>query len=234
MSNANIFISLYNKTDHYLKEQIRQERNYSFSRKLDIVAESNALVRRYRTSLKQFGQLRNAIVHEYRDEQIIAEPTESVVSEFQSIYNKITRPESAINVVGTHVVSIQKDCVVERAIRIMSENDISQVPVIGEEGFLGMFTPSMLFKTICEAQGEHLNSIMKSRMDEILKYSDRHRKVKFLNRHSSVFDVVEIYENTALKDHQIDAIIITESGEVHEMPLGIITDSDLPEIMKFI
>jgi len=234
MSNANTFLSLYNKTDHFLKEQLNIDRNRSFSRMLDEASESSTLVRRYRQTLKQFGQLRNAIVHEYRDGEIIAEPTENAVEEFQQIYQKLTRPERVLSVVGTSVVCLKKDESIEQAINLMNKHDYSQIPVIDDSGFIGMFTSGMLLKTLGEHQRDVSTDFMLFRMDEVLKYNDRFRQVKFLARTATVYDVLEIFEETALKDHQIDAILITESGDSHQMPIGIITDSDLPELLKYI
>ncbi len=79
-----------------------------------------------------------------------------------------------------------------------------------------------------------IESVLDVRLDEVLTYNDRYRQVRFLPpKHATVHDVIEIYEETALKDHQIDAILITETGgQQHQMPIGIITDSDIPTLLN--
>ncbi len=124
MSNANAFLSLYNKTDHHLKEKYDIDRNMSFSRMLDEVAVKSAYIRKYRQTLKQFGQLRNAIVHEYRDGQVIAEPTVKALDEFQNIYNKISKPKRALDIVGTSVVRISKNESIGVALEMMSKKQL--------------------------------------------------------------------------------------------------------------
>lgn len=234
MSNANVFLSLYNKTDHMLKEKYDLDRNLSFYRTLDEAAERSSIVRRYRRTLKQFGQLRNAIVHEYRDGEIIAEPTESAVTEFQQIYDKLSRPRRVLDIVGTHVVTVERSDLIGTAMDIMSEHDYSQVPVVGESGFVGLFTSSVLFRALADIDAGSTGTIQElrqRRMDDVLSYSDRFRQVKFLPRTASIYDVLELFEDTALKDHQLDAVLLTESGDASQMPVGIVTDSDLPEIL---
>ena len=232
MSNANDFLSLYNKTDHHLKEKYKIDRNMSFSRMLDEVAVKSAYVRKYRETLKQFGQLRNAIVHEYRDGQVIAEPTKKALEEFQSIYNKISKPKRALDVVGTHIERISKSDSIREALDIMSKHNYSQIPVIGDDGFIGMFSPVHLIGVLSKSNTGSIDSVMNTRMDEVLTFNDRHRQVKFISKKATVHDAIEIYEQTALKDHQIDAILITETGQSHQMPIGIITDSDIPALLN--
>lgn len=232
MSNANTFLSLYNKTDHYLKEKHEIDRTTSFFRMLDEVAVHSAVVRKYRQTLKQFGQLRNAIVHEYRDGQIIAEPNENAVEEFQRIYDRISRPKRAVDIVGTDIIRLNKDDQIGKAIDIMSERGFSRVPVIGADGFIGMFSSQHLVEVINKAQQNSIESLRSMRMDEVLTYADRNKQVRFLSKSASVHDAIEIFEETALKDHKLDAILITETGKRHQMPLGIITDGDLPALLN--
>ncbi len=232
MSNANAFLSLYNKTDHHLKEKYHIDRNMSFSRMLDEVAVKSAYIRKYRGTLKQFGQLRNAIVHEYRDGQVIAEPTTKALEEFQDIYNKISKPKRILDVVGTNVIRISKTESIGTALEKMSRYNYSQLPVIGAEGFVGMFSSVHLIDVLSYNDNNTIYSVLDTRLDEVLTYSDRYRQVRFLSKLSTVHDAIEIYEETALKDHQIDAILITETGQPHQMPIGIITDSDIPALLN--
>jgi len=232
MSNANTFLSLYNKTDHFLKEKHKIDRNMSFSRTLDEVAVKSAAIRKYRQTLKQFGQLRNAIVHEYRDGQIIAEPTGNAVEEFQKIYDKISRPKRAIDIVGTKIIRLSKDDTIGQAIEIMSNKAFSRLPVVGKEGFIGMFSANHLVEVMSKSKTSSVLDIYDLRMDEVLTYADRNRQVHFLPKVATVHDAIEIFEITALKDHKLDAILITETGNRHQMPLGIITDSDVPLLLN--
>lgn len=239
MSSANTFLSVYNKTDHFLKEKYSMDRNMSYSRVLDEVAMKSAVIRKYRATLKQFGQLRNAIVHEYRDGEVIAEPTEKAMEEFQRIYEKITKPKRVIDVVGTNVIRVFKTDTIGKALDIMKEEGFSQVPVVGDDGFIGMFSAVHLIEVLSESSEGSSNSsdmtienINNMRLDEVLTYSDRYRQVRFLPKKATVHDAIEIYENMALEDHQIDAILITETGKSHQMPIGILTDSDIPALLN--
>jgi len=232
MSNANTFLSLYNKTDHYLKEKHEIDRNTSFFRMLDEVAVHSAVVRKYRQTLKQFGQLRNAIVHEYRDGQIIAEPNEKAVEEFQRIYDRISRPKRALDIVGSDIIRMNKEDSIGKAIDIMSEKGFSRLPVIGSDGFIGMFSSQHVVEVITKVNDSSIENLRGMRMDEVLTFADRNKQVHFISKTASVHDAIEIFEETALKDHKLDAILITETGKRHQMPLGIITDSDVPALLS--
>ncbi len=95
-----------------------------------------------------------------------------------------------------------------------------------------MFSSVHLIDVLTKRDSMNNVSLQNIRLDEVLTYSDRYRQVRFLSKNCTVHDALEIYEETALKDHQIDAILITETGQSHQMPIGIITDSDIPALLN--
>ncbi|HSM57441.1 MAG TPA: hypothetical protein VK879_14920, partial [Candidatus Sulfomarinibacteraceae bacterium] len=63
MSNADRFVRAYNAIDNHLRRVLKSGKHRSFPALVDIAAKRMSEVRRYRNDLKEYGQLRNAIVH---------------------------------------------------------------------------------------------------------------------------------------------------------------------------
>ncbi len=116
--------------------------------------------------------LENAIVHEYRDGEVIAEPTEKAMEEFQRIYEKVTKPKRVIDVVGTSVIRVFKTDTIGKALDIMKKQGFSQVPVVGDDGFIGMFSAVHLIEVLSDdSEGSSNNSDMT--IENIKKYAAR-------------------------------------------------------------
>ncbi len=64
MSNANTFLAIFSAVETWMRRQVNVDRSTSFSRLVDLAAENNSAVGRFRIDLKEFADLRNAIVHE--------------------------------------------------------------------------------------------------------------------------------------------------------------------------
>ncbi len=97
VSNAEEFLKLYNEITDYLRVITRTDRSLPYSKLIDRAAEIDAPTKRVSNRLRDYGDLRNAIVHhrEY-PEEIIAEPINDAVIQFRNIVEEIRSPKKLI------------------------------------------------------------------------------------------------------------------------------------------
>jgi len=57
---------------------------------------------------------------------------------------------------------------------------------------------------------------------------------RFISRRTTLFDVLEHFDDFTKRGRNLDALIITHSGKINQKPLGIVTVYDLPEIFRVI
>ncbi|GKT14897.1 hypothetical protein ADUPG1_004063, partial [Aduncisulcus paluster] len=104
--------------------------------------------------------------------EVIAEPTPKALEEFQRIYEKITKPKRALDVVGTNVIRVSKSDTIGKTLEIMNKQGFSQIPVVGHDGFVGMFTAVHLIEVLSNTSKESIDTLLDMRLDEILHHGD--------------------------------------------------------------
>jgi len=75
MLNSDRFLYAFNSIQCHLRKLTKSEKGTSFC-KLVKEAESNTAVQQFNDDLKEFADLRNAIVHERTDDHVLAEPND--------------------------------------------------------------------------------------------------------------------------------------------------------------
>jgi hypothetical protein len=92
-SNGDRFEGAYNKIDALLRKKFGAAKTLSFSSIVVEAAKKDATVRANKEDLLEFGDLRNAIVHDRgKAPVLLADPREDVVVEIEKIWNRISRP----------------------------------------------------------------------------------------------------------------------------------------------
>ncbi len=134
------------------------------------------------------------------------------LSTFQKILNCLESMEEgvkkAVDVMRSPIISIDANDSVENAILLMSENDISQVPVTRRGRIVGSFIEKSLIKKIDVRKMDKFRSVQVSElMDDPLPTVSKNEMLE------SVFSLLK--EN--------NAVIVEESGR----PVGVITRSDI-------
>ena len=96
MRNSDTFLTIFSAIESWLRQQACSDRSASFFQLVDGVAFRNRAVTRYRDDLKEFADLRNAIVHERSDGHVIAEPNDRAVADFQRVRAALLNPPAVI------------------------------------------------------------------------------------------------------------------------------------------
>ena len=119
--NATEFINSYNKIDAQLRDLYSFKPSQSFTDVVRRSAEKNSIVRKYENDLVDYARLRNAIVHQSTDGQIIAVPCDEVVEKMRTIERLIcTPPTIGETLQEKKIVSIEAGLSLRQAVLLIS------------------------------------------------------------------------------------------------------------------
>src|SRR5215203_1991973 len=135
MNRGDEFVHLYNQLDGHLRSLAGLDRMTSFMAVVDTLGRNgNAVVRSYKDSLREFGELRNAIVHDkVFPSKIIAEPLPEVLEQLQRSVDDIISPEHLIPRFQRNLKLFGLTDRLTDALEYMQTNNFSQVVVFGTD-----------------------------------------------------------------------------------------------------
>ena len=230
MSNAERFLKAYNQIDHSLRVQYNFNRSMSFS---DIIRRSvviNSVIRKYEDDLVDYGRLRNAIVHGDHGGEIIAEPHTAVVEKMERIAKLITTPPRAIDsICRKDVLCVNSNDTLKKVIKTISKSGYSNLPVYDEGRLIGIANGQRLLDCIGKAivndrnLDEFCNKVL---IGEVVSSQISDAYFALVDQNITLEQVLNLF----YKNRKMLVILITKNGTDTEMPLGIISVSDIMDI----
>jgi predicted transcriptional regulator len=232
MKNSERFLSTFNKLDNFLGRFDGQGHHVSFSSNVHRLKKKNRAIRHYEKKLVEYNELRNAIVHDRIDGRVIAEPNDFAVNEFETIFKKISSPKKVIELCQGPVESLKMTDGISKALSLMKAYDYSQIPIYDERTFMGMLNAETITNWLSNSIKDDLISLSDTRIEQVLEHRKDYKKTIFKSRNVNVYELMELYKKNVYEPKQIDAIVITHNGKPYEKPLAIITDYDIPLILR--
>lgn len=230
MSNAQRFLKAYNQIDHGLRTQYNFNRSMAFS---DIIRRSvviNSVIRKYEDDLVDYGRLRNAIVHSNHTEEIIAEPHTSVVEKIERIAKLITTPPRALNsICRKDVLCVKANDTLQKVIETISKSGYSNLPVYDGQKLVGIANGQRLLDCLGKAilNKKNLDDFCKKVLiGEVVSSQISDTYYAIANQDITLENVLNLF----YKNRKLLVILITKNGSDTDMPLGIISVSDIMDI----
>lgn len=230
MTNSEEFIVYFNRIDNFLKNLQSKENHESFSKMVKKAAKSNAMIRQYKDDLIEFAELRNAIVHDYRNPPAIAEIHESIVKEIRAIEEKLTKPKMVIPDFQREVITFQVSDLLPDLLEVIREKHYSQFPVYEGSVFKGLITENGITNWLANHSLQYHTSLTETCLSEVLNEEEETHTYKFINRNTSVYEAEEIFKQRLQDGIRLSALLFTYNGRKNESLLGIITPWDLKDI----
>ncbi|MBI4525441.1 MAG: CBS domain-containing protein [Deltaproteobacteria bacterium] len=231
MSQSESFLKAFANLEKWLRRLTNSERAVHFYQIVDRAAERDAAARRYRDDLKEFADLRNAIVHERTDGHAIAEPNVRVVDDIQRLEALLTSPPKVVPLFQKKVFSAEDDWPLSRAVRLMETRIYSQLPVNRSNRFIALLTTNTISRWLGAKVGDDIVSISETTVAEVLNHAEDHENHVFFGRNASLFDALAKFDDFEERGKPLDAILITQSGKPTESLIGIITVYDVPKML---
>lgn len=220
----------FNEIHDWLKTQNRPYKNDAFSVLLSETKNKSAVVRQYFYDLKEFAELRNALVHERRLDKYIAEPHEEIVLEIEHIRRDLLQPKNALSISSRPVETLDLNVSIQEALKKMQQHDFSQFPIYEENEFKGFVTEKGILLWVTSHLDEDGLIFSDYELADVLAFEPA-ENVLFLAESANVYEVKELFEqDLQTGKRKLDAVIVTKNGRKNEKPLGIITSWDLIKI----
>lgn len=233
MLNSETFLNTFSNLEHWLRRQaVTADRFASFYSLIDTVSASNTAVRRYRDELKEFADLRNAIIHERTDGRVIAEPNERAVADFERISLALMKPAMVIPLFQRSVITREVADPICVAVCDMRNGTFSQLPILSNGKFIALLTSETIVRWLAYEVSNDLVSLLETKIEAVLPHTEDQENVCFVSRRATLHDALAHFENFTLRGKDLDAILITEGGRADQSILGILTVYDLPVLLE--
>ncbi len=238
-SNSSRFVSTYNQLDEYMRDQLgNDKRNTTYYHRVHGMASKEATFRKYKLLLHSFGELRNAIVHDYgRNEmEIIAEPHLDHVETYERILADVMNPAMALDTIAVKVkelYTLKPEYDVLKAIQIMSKENYSYAPLLDNDQIIGVFSEESLFDYLNDFGKMDLTNGLK--LKDLKKYTTvndhRSEAFQFASEKETVADLEERLRGIKDQHRRFEVVFITKNGKLNENLLGMVTIWDLAQSM---
>ena len=229
--NSERFLVVFNRIEKALERMTGSSTYVSFFKLIDYAKRKNAIIRRFEDDLREYGDLRNAIVHHRTAvEYAIAEPHDEVVEKIERIDRTLTEPPVAGEQFRRRVHIFGPDDSLADALRMAEKKKDFQIPVYDRGDFRGLISPSGLMEYLAETVEDDVISREITTLSDILLHIRTGRSYEFISADLSIYAAEEMFSEAVVKGRRLDALLITESGRRDETLLGIITPWDLMKI----
>lgn len=229
--NSERFLLAFNKIEKLMKSLIERKDHISFFKAIDLSKKEHATIRKYEDELREFADLRNAIVHHRTEtEYVIAEPHKEIVELIEHIETLLSQPVT----VGTRFVGqvhvFDAEDSLKKVLREVRDKSFKHIPVYKNGAFIGLLTANGIMRWLAATVEEETISREITTMDDILKYEKAGNTYRFIASNTSVYEAEEIFKDSVLSGQKIEALLITRYGKPDERLTGIITPMDLIQI----
>lgn len=225
-TNAERFLNAYAKIENNMYRMIRETRYVPFSQLINRAARESYVVSTKQNDLRQYHELRNAIVHSRgKEEEIIAEPCNSVTEDIERIAELLNAKDDILSLSSHPVKTVSEEDPIAYAYEMMKKMKTSKIPVYDENGYAGLVTLEEIAEWAMHEHGgnDRVRTIMTERKNE---------RVLFVREDATVETIVHSFESSLKHGVNLLAIIITAHGLRKERPEGIITVADLAKVLS--
>ncbi len=224
MENAVRFLNAYASIERSLNRLLNKNDYVPFKKLVSMAAKNNAVVAKNEEILKEYSDLRNAIVHQRaRTEEIIAQPVDSVVENIERIAELLDVDESVITFATKPVTIADETTTVEEAYELLHAVGGEKLPIYAGGQFVGIVTMDQI-------AGWNLGG--GSSTEQVRKLiGEESPETVFMKRTQSIMEAVLLFDRHMKQTNRAPVILVTETGDMHEEPLGILSTHDLSRIL---
>ncbi len=222
--NAERFLKAYATIEHNLNRMVCKNDYTPFKKMVQMASRHNAVIAKNEEILKEYSDLRNAIVHQIaRTEEVIAEPVDSVTEDIERIASLLNGDENVAAYATTPVMIADETTTVKEAWALLRQVNGDKLPVYERDRFLGIVTMSEIAGWMIE--GKSADDVVR----KLIVSDEPH--TKFMCRRASIMDAVLFFDEYMQGSKVSPVILVTENGDVTEKPIGILSSHDLSRIL---
>ena len=228
-SLASAFLSTWNEIEEFLEQQIGNQRWSSYADLIRRASEKNKVVRGLQDDLRGYTDLRNAIVHEYHEDHVIASPYAETVEDVKSLRNTLLSPPT-LETFNRNVATCTADEMIVPVAQRMGQQRFSQLPVYKEGRLVAVLTAETIARWFAERMTTDGGILDGETVERVLEFTDETTAWKVLADRDTVFDAIELFEKVQNSGRILFAIVLTPGHSKTVQPCSIITISEIPRL----
>ena len=232
MSRTDDFLDAFAAIEKHLRSATHADRHVGFSATIDRVASSDPAVRRFQDDLREFADLRNAIIHERSDGHPIADPNERAVRDILRLRDLLLAPPRLAPKFIQPVFCVSLAAPIGVTASEMTRRGFSQAPVTHDGRCVGLLSANTIARWLGASVKEEIVSLTEVTVADVMKHTEDPEHCKFANREKSLFEILELFERHEALGKRLEAIIVTAQGTDDQALLGIVTIFDLPTLIR--
>ena len=232
--NSSKFLRCFNEIEGYLKKTYPNLNESSFTCIINNVKKKNIVINKHCQDLYEFSELRNAIVHQYKD-FVIAEPHDTVIVQISKILESLKNPPMVRDILKNKdsPLVLNPEILLEEALKKMINKNYSQFPIVDGKNVLGVLTSNTITRYLGINTSKDFFEVLNEKVSNVLQYAE-YENFNFIKIDSNIYNILNKFENFLIRGKQLDALLVTQNGINNETLLGILTIWDLQEIYKII
>lgn len=215
-----------------LRRMTKSPPQVSFGQVVSLAVQRHRALDEFDNDLREWAELRNALVHQRGGGHLIADPHPDVVAEAQAVRQALEVPAKLLDVVGmVDVVRLADSDNVATAAMTMLRASFSQLPIYREGRFVGLLTAETITRWL--AAGLQLDRAVNRQtpISELLPHTEDPDNVRFLGPESTVLDGLDAFDVFARSGRSLHAILVTEDMKRDRPPQSIVTAFDTPRLL---
>lgn len=236
MTRAEEYRVEFNKLEAVLKKRANARSEDSISSVVATLVNTHMdrVVRQFERDIRQFIELRNAIIHQSTD-RAIAEPYDETVAALRQLVINIEKPKTAWDIATKDLIKVHMDDKLSGVVKLMAQMHITSLPIVEDGAVIGFISESTIVKIIDKAFEASGALIDESAVKEVAydpPYGDDSDIYAYVTRKVTVYEIEDMFNDAIKKGKRLLAILVSDKGDATATPLGIITAWDLHKIDK--
>lgn len=189
----------------------------------------DVVVRRNRTALAVFTELRNVLSHKaYQGGEPVAAPLRTTVEAIESLRAEIIRPRPALDFAVRDVLTATESDPLPMLLQTMASRDISQVPVYRSDASVHLLTTNAIARWVAAHIDDDGSVLIDSGTTaDALGYTESHESIRIERRTAPAAKVLDLLT----REDPPGAVLLTENGLANESALGILSSTDVPRLV---
>lgn len=233
MSNSAKFLAAFNRIEKHLAS-LRRRRGHRGMRELvRMLKNKHKALRIYEADLREFSELRNAIVHRTTG-QSIAEPRKATVDRIEHIARVLINPPLAMDIASKPVFVCDVRASMIEIVKRMAREEFEHVPVYNGKSFVGVFSDISIMKWVAAlTKTQEIDALTIGDMKPYLdKPNEGVNGYQFVAKNMDIREMQERFLSFMDEKKQLGALFITNKGKRSEKILGVVTPRSLPKIKR--
>ena len=236
MTRAEEYRIEFNKLETMLKKRANARSEDSISSVVSALVNihKDRVVRQFERDIRQFIELRNAIIHQSTN-RAIAEPYEETVVSLRNLVVNIEQPKTAWDIATTELIKVSLEDSLSQVVGQMAEMHITSLPIVEDKKVVGFVSESTIVKIVDKAF-EHGGALIdEAKIKDVAydkPYGDASDIYSYVTRKVTVYEIEDMFNDAIKQGKRLLAILVSDKGDASATPLGIITAWDLHKIDK--